>query len=65
MLKHLLDIVILGESESTALLDDLMQMCDFTLEVLNNFARLFFLLFGLLDKFPSFIDFTLEDSDGV
>ena len=65
LLKHLLDVVILGECEPTSLLYDLVQMCNFSSEILDNFAGLVFPLLGLLYKLPGFVNLALEDSDRV
>ena len=53
LMHQLLDSVILRERQTTALLDDLMQVSDFAFEVLDDFAGFFLLVFGLLDKTPS------------
>ena len=65
LLEHLLDVIILVKGEAASLLNNFVQMGDFSLKVLDDFAGFFFLLLGLFNKLPGFIDFALEDSDGV
>ena len=65
LLEHLLDVIILIEGESASLLNNLVQMGDFSFEVLDDFAGFFFFFLGLLNKLPGFVDFALEDSDSI
>jgi len=42
-----------------------MQVADFILQVLNQLARLLFLVLGGFDESPSLIDLAFEDRDSV
>ena len=62
---QLLHCVVLTDGQSTALLHNLVQVTDLTLQILDKLASLFLFVFGSFDQLPSLVNLTFEDGDGV